>query len=211
MEILIEVLIIIFAASGLISHSRAEGGARRKHQFMYYTSLSNLIVLIYYAARLLPPFESFLKGPALWFSVAMAIAATFVIYHFIVRKELRKKAARSGETKLKFFSYGNLSGHYFTPALAFVDWALFADKDLLKYSAGWRWIAIPMAYAAFSFARGAKGGNLEYTDSPYPYGFMDPVLNGWKKIAFNISALSICMITSGFLIIWIFNFFSKIF
>ena len=210
MEVILEILIIFFALSGLVLHSRVggRGGARRRHQFMYYTSLSNLIVLLYYAARFVPSFISFLKSPAVWFSIAMEIFITFVIYHFVIRKELQKKISQSGETRLKIFSYSNLSVHYFTPALTFLDWAVFADKNLLNYSASLQWVVIPLAYTAFCYARGAKGGNLEFTDSPYPYGFMDPILNGWKKTARNVLALSSLMLAAGFVIVW---FFKKIY
>jgi hypothetical protein len=209
MEYIFELLIIFFAASGLALHSRVGGffsGSRRKHQFIYYTSLSNLLVLIYFVARLAPPFRSFLKTPSVWFSIVMTIGTTLLIYHFLIRKSLKKRFEQSGETGLKFFSHSNLSVHYFTPILTFLDWALFADKESLKYFAGLEWTLIPLAYTAFTFLRGIKGGNLELTESPYPYGFIDPLLIGWKKTALNILIISVVMILWGLFIIWIFKY-----
>ena len=88
-QIILEVLIILFGMCGMILHSGWTRNEVRKDFFRYYTNLSNLLVVMFYLIRMVVRIRGSYDGffgrivfSELWFySVTMSIFLTFGIFH----------------------------------------------------------------------------------------------------------------------------------
>ena len=95
-QIILEIIIVLFGTCGLLIHSGWLSGNPRKNFFRYYTNLSNLLVVMFYlirtVVRITRNYEGFfgrIVFSELWFfSVTMSIVLTFGIYHFLLMPNL---------------------------------------------------------------------------------------------------------------------------
>ena len=192
MQILLEILIVLIGVSGMLMHSGWLKGEIRHDFFRYYTNLSNLLVVMFYLIRLVVRvlgtyngfFGSIVFSELWFFTVTMSIFLTFGIYHFVLTPHLRKAPSGSPEFKL-FHSFSNYCVHYIVPLLSLLNWLIFADKGQLRYSWSLIWTIIPWLYVFFALIMGARGKIIEYTDSAYPYDFMDVAKHGKWVVARN--------------------------
>lgn len=170
-------IIALCAAVGLLLHSGALSGQNRGlGMFCYYTNLSNLVVGVY---CLLAAFLPALRHEILWFSMAMGIFLTFLIYHFVLLPGWRKKDPDCWKP------IDNLLVHYITPLLTVANWLVFAPKGSLNGLTCLWWLVLPVAYLVFAMLR-AQLGNIPGEDKRYPYFFMNPDRIGWKKTVRNL-------------------------
>jgi hypothetical protein len=86
--------------------------------------------------------------------------------------------------------------HKASPIAMALWWLFFAPRAKLRWSAPLWWIAYPLAYLAYAFARGA-------IDHKYPYPFLDVGKIGWLQVALNIGGIALGFILAGLLLVWI--------
>ena len=209
-QIVLEVLIILVGACGMIMHSGWIQGEVRHDFFRYYTNLSNLLVVMFYLSRMVVRITGRYDGylgrivfSELWFySVTMCIFLTFGIFHFVLVPQLKKFPSNSAEFRL-LYSFSNYCVHYIVPLLSLVNWLIFSKKSELNYAWAVIWIIIPWIYVIYALIMGAKGKIIENTDSAYPYDFMDVSRHGGLIVARNCVMIMIMFVLLGLLFIFI--------
>ncbi len=150
-----------------------------KRAILFYTNLSNLLVCVYHlalAAALLfvPGWQSFLLAPVVHMSVALCIMVTFLVFHFMLAQYINLPPAQ------------NRLVHYIVPLLTQAEWLLLADKNGLGLHSALLWMLLPLAYMLFICLRAALWGNIPYSQSPWPYPFMDMGKLGFGRWLRNI-------------------------
>ncbi len=205
-----EALIVLTVSCGLVLHSNITKGEPRKDFFRYYTNLSNLVLGLYYLARLVIRIRGtydgaigkFVFSECVFYSVTMMIYLTHAIFAFVLTPYFMKHP-ENGDGQALVHSFSSILVHYVSPLLALLTWFLFTDKTKLRYVWAFIWTIIPLLYLAYSFIRAADGKNLYKTDSPYPYNFMDPKVLGRKRVLLNIVVIYIIFVFIGALMIFI--------
>jgi hypothetical protein len=86
--------------------------------------------------------------------------------------------------------------HKISPLLMAPWWLVFAPRARLRWKAPVQWALYPLAYFAYSLARGQ-------VDHRYPYPFMDVGKLGWVQVALNAGGIAMAFILAGFLLVWI--------
>ena len=150
-----------------------------KRSILMYTNQSNLLVCVYHIAltaalTVLPGWKVFLLHPVVQMSVALCIMVTFLVFHFMLSKLIKLPPLR------------NRLVHYIVPLLTQAEWLLLADKTGLDLTSALLWMLVPLVYVVFTCLRVAVGGNIPYTDSPWPYPFMDMGNLGFGRWLRNI-------------------------
>lgn len=207
-----EIMLAIIPAVALMWRAGLFGGDHNPtDMFVYYTNLSNLLVCLYFALRCI--FRAFdiqfaqklLFSATSEFAVALAITATFVIYHFILRPAVLKRKDEFEEFS-RIFTPTNILVHYVVPLLTLIYWIIFAQKQDLGVKSVLIWVMLPILYAVYIFIRVPIKGNIYHTNSPFPYEFMDIYAIGGKTVAKCMSLLVVIFILAGF----VFLFFAKL-
>ena len=209
-QIILEIIIVLTGACGLVMHSGLVSGNLRKDLFRYYTNLSNLLVVMFFLIRTVVRVTGNYSGffgrivfSELWFySVTMTILLTFGIFHFLLMPSFRKAAPESNEFKMTH-SFSNYCVHYVVPLLSLLNWLIFADKSQLQYKWALIWIVIPWIYVIYATIRGLHGDIIENTDSAYPYDFMDLGKHGWAVFLRNVLVVTVVFAAIGFLLLFI--------
>lgn len=185
---LVSALIVICCVIGLTMHRDFYAGRRRKDFFCFYTNLSNLLVLAYFAL-IAPRLYAASAGqpliPHAEFAVMMCIMLTFSVFHVLLYPAIRMAAENMPHTRDYRIVYAdNLIVHYLVPWLVFVYWLLCSPgKQTLGLKDAFVWTLIPLVYVLMMFLRAAGGRIIEDTQSPYPYPFMDVRALGMRKVA----------------------------
>ena len=193
-EILLSIVITAAAVYGLFLGGCMKNPGHSRNLLSYYTNLSNIIVLIYQLCVLgsfLAPnsgFYSAVRNPVLQYTIANAIAMTFLVYHFILLPAIKKKreAMTDAEKSGGVITPNNLCVHYIVPLCSLLFWLLFGNKEL-PFWCVFAWLAVPVAYSVYILARAAHGINIYGKDTPYPYFFIDRNLIGTKRFIQNIA------------------------
>jgi len=203
-QVILEAVIVLVGACGMIWHSGWIRGEVRRDFFRYYTNLSNLLVVMFYMARLVVRILGTYTGffgrivfSELWFySVTMVIFLTFGIFHFVLVPQMKKYPSESSEFRF-LHSFSNYCVHYAVPLLSLLSWLLFSEKAALSYSWGLIWTVIPWLYVVYALSLGVKGKIIENTDSAYPYDFMDAGKYGWPAVIRNCLLVGVVFAALG--------------
>ena len=206
------ILCAVMAAIGIVgltfNSSIIKKGIRREI-FIYYTNLSNIAVVLFQLCLLVSysvpqsAFHTFLSASWMRITAAMMILLTFIVYHFVLRPEIKKFATEPMTTEK---SIGNICVHYAVPLLTFAQWIFVADKKDLLITDGLIWLICPAVYAIFVFTRSklieikVTNGNKPLSDSEkvkYPYGFLNIDVLGGARVAANIVVVGIACAASG--------------
>ncbi len=212
-QIILEIVIVLLAASGLVLHSGWIRGETRKNFFRYYTNLSNLLVAMFYLTRLVVRIRGSYDGffgrivfSELWFySVTMTIFLTFGIFHFVLLPVLKETESK-GEEFRWLHSFANYCVHYLVPLLSLLNWLLFAVKAEMNYVWAMIWTVIPWVYVVYAFIRAIDGVPIENTDSAYPYDFMDLKKHGWLIVIRNCMLVVVVFVSCGLFFIFLKKF-----
>ena len=198
---LLSALIVVCACIGLTLHKDVYAHTPRSDFYWYYTNVSNLIVLLYFA--LIAPWlyaRAALRRfiPAAEFSVMMVILLTHVVFHNLLFPDILRAARKTRRTReTDIMAADNLFIHYLVPWLTCLYWLLCSpDKDALTLPGALVWLAVPLIYLLCLFLR-ARRGNLAGTDSPYPYPFLDVQRLGAGRVArICLLLLALCVLVS---------------
>ena len=198
---LLSALCVVCACIGLTLHRDVYAHTLRRDFYCYYTNVSNLLVLLYFA--LVAPWlyaRAALRPliPAVEFGVMMTILLTHIVFHNLLLPAIRRAAQgvpRSRETDI--MAADNAFIHYLVPWLTALYWLLCSpNKDALTPAGALWWLAVPLLYLLCVFLR-ARRGNLAGTDSPYPYPFLDVARQGAARVARTcLVLLTLCILVS---------------
>ena len=155
--------------------------------FSYYTTLSNILVLIWFAALAFWPNHMIGKF-ALNANVASAIAfyiVTVGIANYLIY----------GWQKLSLFErLSDLFVHAVTPIISLFYWVVNVEKETLQYSFLGYWLIFPLSYASYTILHGRWSGF-------YPYDFTNLQELGFKKVCLTAMGLTLSLIVGGTLFI----------
>ncbi|WP_374946393.1 Pr6Pr family membrane protein [Agreia sp.] len=151
--------------------------------FTVETSLMNIVVFVAggILALRLP------RDTALFTTVRMA-TLTYAIVTAGVYNLLLRNVPYEGFQGL---GWPNEIIHVWIPLVIVLDWLISPGRPALA----WRRLRVvpiyPVAWLAYSLARGAVSGGI------YPYPFLDPATAGWGSVIAYIVALSVVLVGLG--------------
>lgn len=201
-------IIVLVAALGLYKKAWLPDKHRiRAGFFVYYTHLSNLLVLVYELALGAGGHDPdsgifrWLSSPGTALSMTLCIYVTHLIYAFVL---IPTAHYRGDDSWLKGrFSFGNVCVHYITPGLVVLQWLLWQDKaGLTLVHAAW-WLVLPLAYFAFAMLRAKSGVPIGRSNNLYPYPFLDYPRLGAKRFWLYVTAILAFFFALGCLFVWI--------
>lgn len=148
--------------------------------FSFYTTLSNVLVLIWSAALVFVhshPIGDFAQNANVAAAITFYIVTVGIANYLIF-----------GWPKLSFFErMSDLSVHAITPLATFLYWLFYSEKEQLQYALIGYWLIFPLSYAAYTMLHG-KWSKF------YPYEFTNVQELGLKKVSLNALALSISLV-----------------
>jgi hypothetical protein len=178
-------LLLQLSVSSALSSSVAVAVAR---MLVYFTVLTNLVVAVFYTARLLLPAAAptaWVARPAIGTWVCMSITFVGLGYALL----LQHLFSHVGLTWL-----ADVALHYVTPLLALIYWLLFVPKGALRWDHALLWGSYIGAYAVFVLIRGSGSGL-------YPYPFIDMTALGAQRAAVNGCAVLVAFYALGLLFV----------
>ena len=175
--------------------------------FVYYTHLSNLLVLAYQLALGIAGHDPSC-GVFRWLSAPVtALSVTLCIYvtHLLYASVLIPAAKRSGDADWLRgrYSFANLCVHYVTPGLTVLQWLLWQDKTGLTLRHAACWLVLPLAYFAFVMLRARTGQPIGFSQKLYPYPFLDYPQLGAKRFWLYVSAILTFFFLLGCAFVWL--------
>lgn len=198
--VVLSALIVVLSVIGLTMHRDFYAGRRRPGFFCFYTNLSNLLVLIYFALispglyaraplRRLIPHADFL--------VTMCILLTALVFHLLLYPVVRSRVQSLPHTREYRIAWtDSLIEHYLVPWTVFACWLFCSpDKRSLGPSDAFCWTLIPLIYIGAIFLRARSGAVIAEAQSPYPYPFLDVRALGVRRVAatcIKLYALCLC-------------------
>ncbi|MEX2803787.1 Pr6Pr family membrane protein [Streptococcus sp. H31] len=175
-----------------------QGGAG---MLLYYTVLSNILTfsfmlyLVYYEAKRgtinSNPHLLRIKG-----GVTMAIAITFMIYHFLLAPRVEPE---------DFWNIRNFLVHYIAPFCLIFDTLILDRRNNYKWQDPFYWTVIPLLYFAFAIFNGTllqlpvPGSK----DSPFPYFFINTSRYGWETVAKNTVLIAIAYLLFCYVLVFL--------
>ena len=170
-------VIVLVTAIGLYKKAwLPEKHCIRAGFFVYYTHLSNLLILLYELALGASGHDPhcgafrWLSSPGVALSMTLCIYVTHLIYAFVLLPTAHR---RDDESWLKGrFSFGNVCVHFITPGLTVLQWLLWQDKAGLTsilaaralaaatFSASWKSAAASLPRAMFTALASATAASL---------------------------------------------------
>ena len=166
----------------------------------YYTVLSNIACLVFFSIAhfqvektLKAGVKEFAWCPRGEAAVVFCIAVTGIVYATM----LAPIDIASGN----FFTFKNLMLHYIGPVMVLADWLLFGPKGRLRATDPLLWLLVPLAYFGYIVVRSAFAGDIGDSGSRFPYGFIDPaVQGGWGGVMRMVALLTVGMAALGYVI-----------
>ncbi|MFS9371893.1 Pr6Pr family membrane protein [Streptococcus infantis] len=180
------------AFTGVYLEITKRGGLR---MLLYYTVLSNLLVVIFTGYLLLKMrregdhWQSSsllrLKG-----GVTMSIMITCVIYHFML-----------APLTTDFYRLENFLCHYIVPLWFLVDTIIFDKSRQYKWFDPIVWTVLPLLYMGFAILNGfvLKMDVPNAKDSPFPYFFLNANKYGWGFVFRWAAIIFVAYMVSGYL------------
>jgi hypothetical protein len=143
--------------------------------FSFFTILTNIIVVLVYAAKIVPGRLAVFATPVARATMAICIAIVGLVYFAV----LSKIWAPQG-----LFWLCDVLLHYAAPSIYVLWWTLAGRDGSLQWNNAAKMLAFPMLYLAFVLARGSLTGL-------YPYPFLDAYALGWTKTLANSAAVAL--------------------
>lgn len=201
--------IILVGIYGLIDSCFKSTNVSLSEHFSYYTNLSNLLCIIFfifYIIKMLLNFNNLehnyykkMKG-----AVTLIITVTTLVYNFILRPFMTDM-----DGVMDLNSIGNYIVHLILPIMVILDYFLFDEKGLYTKKDPLYWIILPFIYWIFICIRAKIGKPFTYTNSPYPYFFLDIDAFGLPQIIINVILAIILIIILGYIYVLIDKRLSK--
>jgi hypothetical protein len=193
----------IFAALCLVALVLDFGFFERRADWYilnYYTVLSNIACMVFlgmahfHCERALKAgVREFSWKPRLEGVFVFAIAVTGVIYAVML--------APADIEEGNFFTFKNMVLHYIGPAMVVLDWLLFSPKGTFRLFDPMLWLLAPLGYFGYILVRSTFAGDIGTTESPVPYDFIDPAVQGsWSAMFTGVILIALGMLVLGYII-----------
>lgn len=148
----------------------------------YFTVLTNLLVAVV-ATRGLQSTDGGLDAP--WRGGAVtAIVLVGLGYHLLLRNVWSPQGAQW---------LADVLLHYAVPLASLAWWLVLPPRGRIDAAAPLRWLAWPVAYAAYALARGTITGF-------YPYPFIDVTALGLPRVLLNTAGLMLAFVFAAHLL-----------
>jgi hypothetical protein len=193
-----KLLIVLAGLYGLLLVTGAFDGRFNLSILSYFTVLSNLLCVVYFAADIIYILTNkenrkpYVWKPALKGITTMAITVTLLVAHFI----LGMRFTMADSMGMTLFVM-----HYAVPLITIADWLLFDPKGLMTFCSPLLWAIGPMVYFAFAMIAARIGDGIGYGGSRYPYPFLDVDKLGWGSVLLTVLALAAFFIALGY--VWV--------
>ncbi len=189
---------VLLCAAALIIDFGIPEGRMKWHILNYYTVLSNIACLVFYALAFAASVRAWGRGektfsyaPRAEGAFVFCISVTGLVYHFML-------APTAGGD---FFSFKNMVLHYAGPAMVVLGWLLFSPKGRFCKWDPLKWLLIPLSYFAYILVRSTFAGGIGGSGSRFPYDFIDPaVQGGWDKMFWGVLEIAVAMAALGYII-----------
>ncbi|MGT2681720.1 Pr6Pr family membrane protein [Streptococcus porci] len=175
------------------------------NMLLYYTVLSNILVfvtlffLIFWEQKVgtTNQFPTLLRLKG---GVTMAIAITFIIYHFLLAPLVTDPQ--------DYWNIRNFLVHYIAPLGLILDTLFLDKKNTYKLSDPIPWTSFPIAYFALAIFNGMvlKLPIPGATNSPYAYFFINVNKFGLTRVITNALVIAIAYLFVGYLLVLIKRF-----
>lgn len=137
-------------------------------------------------------------------ATTLCITVTCLVYNFILRPFMTDM-----DGVMKLNSIGNYIVHLILPLMVILDYLFFDKKGLVTKREPFIWIILPFIYWIFICVRASIGKTFIYTDSKYPYFFLDIDTFGLPQVILNVMLAIILIIILGFIFFLIDKLLSK--
>ncbi len=204
LSLVYRIIFLFCCGIGLYLNSGIPNGEFAPYMLIFYTIQSNTLCLFFFSVLIFKNFLNLknqgIKGTTIFLphfkgAVTMAIAITFIIYHFILAPQF---LAVSSDYNL--YSWQNILVHYVVPISTILDWLIFDEKSNYRWFDPILWLCVPIAYFIFILVRAKIGGVIEIVESLYPYFFIDVDMLGWGIVLKNTSLLILAFLAIGYVI-----------
>lgn len=152
--------------------------------FSFFTIESNLLGLVVFTWGGVSPRRGapdLLRG-----AVVVYLVITGVVYAILL----------AGLPNQGIAPWANTVLHRVTPIAVVVDWVLVAPRGPLPLRRVWWWLAFPLAYIAYTLARGPFA-------HWYPYPFLDPRPHGYARVALGSAGIAVGFVVVTLLVWWV--------
>jgi hypothetical protein len=191
-RVVLAVAVLLAAAYQLWRFERDIPGFRTANFFSYFTYesaiLSSVVLLLYGLGRERVSesgWADWVRGGAVVY-----MATTGIVYQVLL-SGLRPDDGTASQW------WVNLIVHQLLPVLMVLDWLLDPPRIRMAFRRATWWLVYPLAFVIYSLIRG------EYVDW-YPYGFIDPTVDGgWTKVVTYSVAIAIAILALGWLTVTI--------
>jgi hypothetical protein len=153
--------------------------------FSFFTILSNIGVVLVYAAALAPGRFAEFSTPVARATMAVCIAIVGLVYFTV----LSNIWAPQG-----LFWLCDVLLHYAAPVIYVVWWTSAGRDGSLTWQDAAKMLAFPVLYLVYALVRGKLTGI-------YPYPFIDAGLLGWTKTITNAAAVALLFVVFSFIAI----------
>lgn len=189
-------ILVTLSFIGVFLSTKLLEGTFNTDMFIYYTSLSNILCLVFLIILVVHNLKQVLKGETkghydgfIRFKGActMAITVTFLVYAFLLAPT---------EQPQHIFTLQNLLVHYIVPLLILLDFFIFDEKKKVKVLDPIIWVAIPYIYLAYALIRSVIVGPNGHVQ--YPYFFINVAEYGVGGVALWVLGLTAFFVVLGY-------------
>ncbi|MEV0586303.1 Pr6Pr family membrane protein [Nonomuraea sp. NPDC050310] len=189
---LFRIVLVLAAVVGLVCTWR--GAASPLSPLVYFTVQSNIVLAVYYLARLAGwAGTGRVKG-----AVTLYICITGLVFNLVLVGGNPFAPVLDGRGD-QVLDWGNLLLHTVTPVMAVVDWLLW-DRD--RGPRWWDavvWVGYPAGYAVFAVVRGAL--LAPGTPRRYPYPFLDVSVLGYGGLLISVLVYGAVFVLLGLAVV----------
>jgi hypothetical protein len=153
--------------------------------FSFFTILSNIGVILVYAARIASGRLASFATPLARATVAVCIAIVGLVYLTV----LSKIWAPQG-----LFWLCDVLLHYAAPIVYVLWWAFAGREGTLNWGDAAKILVFPLIYLVYALVRGKLTGL-------YPYPFIDAGVLGWTRTTINAAAVALLFFIFSFIAI----------
>ena len=195
------------SGAGLFILTGAAGWRINWVSLVFYTNLSNLACLVFYACLCAKTAIEIKNGgitgktvmlPRFKGAIIMMLTVTMLIYHFML-------AATGFVMEINIdpsYMAANTLLHYIAPCLCLAEWLLFDKKNAYKRFDPLLWLTVPFVYLIFVLIRAEIGGPLAGTYR-YPYFFLNVDALGISGVLTYVVILMFVFAFLGYIIYFI--------
>lgn len=194
-SLIYKLLICIIGLVSIIFTSGALDGEFNARVFTMFTTISNILCIIYFAVdilyMLLNPNEKTDVYPIFKHMITLSITLTCII------------AAGLLDLGFDFNSYTGLSLiglHYIIPIMVILDWIIFEKKGTMKKYEPFAWLIVPTIYFILAELSARIGNGFGViVGEKYPYFFLDVDKYGTMMVLLNSLLIGIGCLVVGYL------------